>query len=161
MESLAANAAEAAPQIQISAKITDGVRTGKGSSAHVTYNIVTTVRSDQGPPRQYRISRRYSHFAVLHDELTNILSENRSGSRSLPSLPKKTLTKQLGRGFINKRLQHLQEYLNAVVAQRTAATQKVVYSFLGASEISSLDRYAVDSWMMRTGGTGQLMSPDS
>eukprot|EP00750_Incisomonas_marina_P015340 INCI18174.1.p1 GENE.INCI18174.1~~INCI18174.1.p1 ORF type:complete len:205 (+),score=34.67 INCI18174.1:314-928(+) len=154
--------------IVIHAQIVSGVVTGKGTAnEHVSYNILTTVRnSAQGLPRQFRIARRFSHFVTLHTQLGNVYADLAAASASahipeLPSLPSKTLTKHKNPKFIAARREKLAVYLQQVIDQRIPETERLVYSFLGASEISSLDRYAVDSWVMRTGGAGMLVADTS
>ena len=58
-------------EMELTVQILQGALTGKGTpNAHVSYSILTTVRSPQGGlPRQFRISRRFSHFVKLHEQV--------------------------------------------------------------------------------------------
>lgn len=141
-------------KVQVTADIVNANMNFSGTpNMHVTYDIVTTASQPEGFPRQYRISRRFSHFVTLEEELNKVRAAvgNQGTKFSPPSLPSKTLTRKHSTQFIEQRRVKLVDYLQGVVNLRTSQTESLIYSFLGANELSSIDSYAVDSWMTRTG----------
>jgi hypothetical protein len=182
--------------VSLSVDIVAGNVNGRNTSGvHVTYDIVTSVETEGGMRRQYRIARRFSNFVTLEDGLAKLRGTDTSPTRGAqkvgssssgggsgggggggeggggdgsgndtggdfrppPVLPTKTLAPNHSAAFIEARRQKLEEYLRAVVDQRAPNAERLIYSFLGANEISSFDNYSMDSWMQRTGASDVCM----
>ena len=80
--------------------------------------------------KQWQITRRYKRFHELHTELSFEVSKSIFGYVNLPKVPPKKMCGNTADAFVERRMEHLNDYLNKILKDERVSSTRHVRNFL-------------------------------
>lgn len=114
-----------------SVSVTDPEKVGEGLNSHVTYKVVSSLELSPGNVTQSAVTRRYSDFLWVHEQLYALAPYH---GFLVPPIPDKAVIGRFGEDFLEDRRRGLELFLRRVLAHPQLRHSEEVHIFLTGTD---------------------------